>query len=601
MSKEKLSIPEVIDLMTREGNFTKKDAEEFIKVFLSTVEDALLLGENVKVKGLGTFKSQWYEARQSIDVNTGNEIIIPGYYRVIFAPELEIKHSINEPFAHLETISLPDEKNNEEHTPDKSPLTGEGAIEKKDVNLIVLASQVEEIKGILSDINALSGKVAKTEENEQKVTEPARENFEKIDENDALSLEITEKQEVIAQDVASGKATDKETETELQSTVEKKVATECEILEAEAEFDIVRGVSIIYHQEDVTSQDGTNDGNQDSLQTVDHEDSNEVSIVQSNETEIIETTRISELEKSVEEDEDDEFDEENYEDELTVDETPYSETEIPKRDDSEITHVSLEDSNRGGVSEEEISQQQLNALTSAEQATLDEKPVVSLPDTDTDTEADKDTQEIKVPDTEEDTAKRKIPLTLIIVASVVLIGGIVAWLLPPFISKINEEKQNQLRLEYLADSLANVARVRQIKELINQKAGVIDSTETSDTLFNDTRKNQTEVLPANQKTTNKPEVEPVTDIYSSPRTYNESMAEEKMISGSQLTKFARKYYGSPHFWVYIYEANKDKIKDPNNVPTGIEIKIPKMNARLVDPKNKESVNFAIKLQKEYVE
>ena len=73
-----------------------------------------------------------------------------------------------------------------------------------------------------------------------------------------------------------------------------------------------------------------------------------------------------------------------------------------------------------------------------------------------------------------------------------------------------------------------------------------------------------------------------------------------MVAGSQLTKFARQYYGHPHFWVYIYEANRDVIKDPNNVPLGISVKIPKLDARLVDPKRKESLNFALKLQAEYL-
>ncbi len=84
------------------------------------------------------------------------------------------------------------------------------------------------------------------------------------------------------------------------------------------------------------------------------------------------------------------------------------------------------------------------------------------------------------------------------------------------------------------------------------------------------------------------------------RSFTQTIATEKMVSGSQLTKFAKKYYGNPHFWVYIYEANKNKISNPDNVPTGIELKIPKVDKRLVDVDNLESIEFAKQLQRQYL-
>ncbi len=73
------------------------------------------------------------------------------------------------------------------------------------------------------------------------------------------------------------------------------------------------------------------------------------------------------------------------------------------------------------------------------------------------------------------------------------------------------------------------------------------------------------------------------------------LATEKMVVGSRLTKLALKYYGSRIFWVYIYEANKDKIEDPNNVPEGTVVDIPDKSVYQIDKENPESVKRANKL------
>ncbi|MBP8904045.1 MAG: HU family DNA-binding protein, partial [Paludibacteraceae bacterium] len=64
MSNTKLSAGEIVELMIKDRMISKKSAEEFVKVFFSVIEDALIDGETVKIKGLGTFKSQWNEARK---------------------------------------------------------------------------------------------------------------------------------------------------------------------------------------------------------------------------------------------------------------------------------------------------------------------------------------------------------------------------------------------------------------------------------------------------------------------------------------------------------------------------------------------------------
>ena len=45
-------------------------------------------------------------------------------------------------------------------------------------------------------------------------------------------------------------------------------------------------------------------------------------------------------------------------------------------------------------------------------------------------------------------------------------------------------------------------------------------------------------------------------------------------NGDYLARYARRYLGRSEYWIYIYLANKEQIKDPDNIPLGTEIKIP---------------------------
>ncbi|MBQ6166973.1 MAG: HU family DNA-binding protein [Muribaculaceae bacterium] len=59
-----------------------------------------------------------------------------------------------------------------------------------------------------------------------------------------------------------------------------------------------------------------------------------------------------------------------------------------------------------------------------------------------------------------------------------------------------------------------------------------------------------------------------------------------------LTVLAEKHYGSPWFWVYIYEENKDKISNPNNIRPGTEVVIPPADKYGIDPKDPASLKKA---------
>jgi nucleoid-associated protein YgaU len=90
-----------------------------------------------------------------------------------------------------------------------------------------------------------------------------------------------------------------------------------------------------------------------------------------------------------------------------------------------------------------------------------------------------------------------------------------------------------------------------------------------------------------------------TDALTQPRTYKEKLATETFAEGSRLTLMALKYYGNKLFWVYIYEANKDKIANPDYILAGTRIMIPKLNPKLIDIHNPQCLIQASALQTAY--
>ena len=86
----------------------------------------------------------------------------------------------------------------------------------------------------------------------------------------------------------------------------------------------------------------------------------------------------------------------------------------------------------------------------------------------------------------------------------------------------------------------------------------------------------------------------------SPAVKVDYLATVVMKPGDRLNLLALKYYGEKVFWVYIYQANKSVIPNPDHVPTGTTIHIPKVDPKLIDPKNEALVAKAKAFQLQYI-
>lgn len=103
---EKLTLQELSELLAKRHQMEQADADAFVRTFFALVEEALAADKYVKVKGLGTFKLIDVDAREGVDVNSGERIEIQSHSRISFTPDASMRDGVNRPFSHFETVLL---------------------------------------------------------------------------------------------------------------------------------------------------------------------------------------------------------------------------------------------------------------------------------------------------------------------------------------------------------------------------------------------------------------------------------------------------------------------------------------------------------------
>jgi len=394
MSQEKINYLSLAEQLAHKADVSRKEAEDFLRLFASVLDEALVNQDPVKIRGFGTLKPQWNAPRKSVDVNTGEEITLAGYFKINFAPEAALKEAINAPYAHLEPVILPGGEDFEAKKAvrkEQAVPVSESKAEVPAANLDYLSEQASEIKGILSEINAI-GK--KEENNEEVVNHTIEEQAENIE---VEEVEIPEVAETLSEEVSA------------------------EVLEVKEEI------------------------------------------------------------------------------------------------------------------KEKVNAKQQNTDS---------------------------VDQIKE-------AKRKNQS----VFPMLLLGIVIGVALVYILSYLNILPGLKLPV-YHSEEEAIVAVIP-----------------------------EPDLLPDTVVVNELPEEEPVDTLqllFDTPRDYKEFITSEKVIPGSRLTRIAERHYGVKLFWVFIYEANRDKIPDPENVPVGVVLRVPRLNPVLADPNNERCMNYLLDLQNKYL-
>ena len=119
---------------------TEREANLFLRVLVEQIIAGLQGGEQIKINGLGTFRLQEMAPRKSVNVNTGEPIIIPGYTKVVFAPEVSMREMVEKNKSVTPIVNL-------------NADTSAAPVDEEALSpLEKLGRQADEIVGILADL-----------------------------------------------------------------------------------------------------------------------------------------------------------------------------------------------------------------------------------------------------------------------------------------------------------------------------------------------------------------------------------------------------------------------------------------------------------------
>jgi len=442
MIKDKISSQEIIDLVASKASVSKRAAEEFLKMMISSIEDALYAGEQVKIKNFGTFKLQWNEPRKSVNIQTGGDILLAGYHKVTFVPDSILKDLVNEPFAHLEPVELDDESTTDLQKEESSDV----ALDP----LRVFTEQATEIKDLLSEIQALS---------------PAKQLI-----------------------LIDGENLETSKEKEVDRSNNQKVR----------------------------------------IEIPDYVFVDEPSVVESN-VDKAELTEPQEIKSYI-----------------------YNQLE-KKNVEYEQYVVDFKEST---LIASEVIQSEENAVEFDSTSFIDSiKPI----------------------------RKRKTWLMASLLL-VFLVGGFISLYL--FNSGVKSSSDKFLsgamnELVYVKDCVSNWICPKP-KRAPRTEVLIVPKDTLSAASINDN------------------DVDSLQLLFDNPRVYTEFIATEQLRRSSRLTLISLKYYGAKDFWVYIYEANKERISNPDDISSGTLIRIPKLDSRLIDASNPRCIKKAKELHDQYV-
>ena len=440
MAEDRITIATLRKLLATRTGIPEKACGDFIDALLRAITTGLQDDKQVRINGLGTFKVQWNEPRKSVNVKTGEPILIEGYNKVTFTPDSTLKDRINEPFAHLEAIVIDETKPQEKNDIDPMQKFGE---------------QAEEIKDILAELGAITADTQQPNEQHQPEQPEEKKEEEKQEEK------IEEKQE------------EKQEEEEQE---EKKEET---------------------HKEETQKEE-------------------------------------------------------------TTPPTPNPPTPNPSNPNPPTK-----------TSSEKV----LTRVHTRSNLTKKEKSFQPW----------------------------KVAGITVLCFCVLLIGGyfflqhkITSWA-DSLLNKGEEVAVVETNEAVLHDSIAVCPATDSIAIMPDSLQEPVATTEQT-TADQSTPDQNAAEQNATEQNAEKQNAEKAGSTVTAPRTYTDFIKTETLTEGSRLAWLSKKYYGAKDFWVYIYEANKEILPDPNAIPVGTQIRIPRLPKDLIDTNNPESMNQAKALQ-----
>ncbi len=104
----KLTIQDLATVLVTKNGLTEEESQQFMTAIFDVIQMGVERDKLVKIKGLGSFKVVEVDDRESVNVNTGERVLIDGHSKISFTPDSTMKELVNKPFSSFETVVLND-------------------------------------------------------------------------------------------------------------------------------------------------------------------------------------------------------------------------------------------------------------------------------------------------------------------------------------------------------------------------------------------------------------------------------------------------------------------------------------------------------------
>ena len=150
---DKFTVQQLADILIRKNRLSENEAQAFVCAIFDVIKEGLEADRQVKIKGFGTFKIIDVDPRESVNVNSGERVLIGGHQKITFTPDSVMKEMVNRPFSQFETVILND------------------GVDFSDVEKEAPAPEAENIQKTEKE-NTMSEKEVEPEPEEETISEP---------------------------------------------------------------------------------------------------------------------------------------------------------------------------------------------------------------------------------------------------------------------------------------------------------------------------------------------------------------------------------------------------------------------------------------------
>ena len=487
MANNKLTWLELRKAVVERAHCTEKEAESFLNALLESLNEGLIADKQVKIKGLGIFSLKAIAPRKSVNIATGEDIVIEGYNKVTFNAEAGLKESVEKRIEKPATEKVVEALQND-------PM-------KK------LGEQADEIIDLLADLGQAPSEASET----KKANDTKKARGEKVSEKKVSEKKVSEKK-IVAPKVEPAKPEKKSCKCACKSWM-------CWLIGVVVLAGLV--TAGVYYKEQIIgwwqctsimNREIKGSKYHDIVTKTKHIDSQEIAVEKKSLNDcwnnLVATINRWDIQGKIES-------------------WNIKETIVGWRESIKIC-------------EQEEAKEEI-----IEKVTVPAVPVSS----------GKEVQPLA-------------PRSGMINTNE---GELVYDRMPGIESYYNEEVAVAEALEVLEETIAETTEV--IEETI---AETVETVAVVEEMVN--------------------EIVALADL---PRIYTQFIATEVVNKDSRLSWISYKYYGTKDLWVFIYEANRDIIKNPAHISVGLQLRIPKLDRKYMDLSDPELRQLVDDLAAEY--